>query len=186
MASAATRPWRFAGPASGTSSHWPVTQFFTSTASPIAQMFRSLVRIWSSTRMPPRSPISSPALRANCVSGRTPMESTTSSASNSLPLCVRTIRPSLPLLLKSHTPSPRMRFTPCDSRRCRAYSAISASSGGITWLAISITVTAMPRCIKVLSHLQTDESASDNDRHSRLFFRDPFANLPAVRTHCAE
>ena len=40
--------------------HWPVTKSLTSTASPTAKMSGSLVRIWSSTRMPPRSPISQP------------------------------------------------------------------------------------------------------------------------------
>ncbi len=66
------RPWRLAGPARATSSHSPVTKSRTSTASPTAKMSGSLVRMCSSTRMPPRSPTSRPAAFARVVSGRTP------------------------------------------------------------------------------------------------------------------
>ena len=62
ITSAAIRPCRLAGPASAIRLHSPVTKSLTSTASPTAKMSGSLVRIWSSTRMPPRSPI--------CQSGR--------------------------------------------------------------------------------------------------------------------
>ena len=61
ITSAAMRPWRFAGPASATRLRSPVTKSLTSTASPTAKMSGSLVRMCSSTRMPPRSPIASPA-----------------------------------------------------------------------------------------------------------------------------
>ena len=73
MTSAAMRPCRFAGPASAMRLHSPVTKSFTSMASPTAKMSGSLVRMCSSTRMPPHAPISSPADLASAVSGRTPM-----------------------------------------------------------------------------------------------------------------
>ena len=49
------RPWRLAGPASGTKLHAPVTPSRTSMASPTAQMCGSLVCKYSLTRMPPRA-----------------------------------------------------------------------------------------------------------------------------------
>ena len=69
MTSAAIRPCRFAGPASATRLHSPVTKSLTSMASPTAKISGSLVRIRSSTRMPPRAPISSPAVLASTVCG---------------------------------------------------------------------------------------------------------------------
>ena len=60
ITSAAIRPCRFAGPASGMRDHSPVTKSLTSTASPTAKISGLLVRICSSTRIPPRSPISMP------------------------------------------------------------------------------------------------------------------------------
>ena len=51
------RPCRFAGPASAIRLHSPVPKSLTSMASPTAKMSGSLVRMCSSTRMPPRSPI---------------------------------------------------------------------------------------------------------------------------------
>jgi hypothetical protein len=50
----------------------PVTRSRTSTASPTAQIFGSLVCSRSFTLIPPRAPRSRPALFASAVSGRTP------------------------------------------------------------------------------------------------------------------
>jgi len=80
ITSAAMRACRFAGPASAIRLHSPVTKSRTSTASPTAKMSGSLVRICSSTRIPPRFPISIPAIVASAVSGRTPSARITRSA----------------------------------------------------------------------------------------------------------
>ncbi|GAA3511259.1 hypothetical protein GCM10022262_39280 [Georgenia daeguensis] len=69
MESAARRPWRFAGPASGTGAAVPVTAWTTSTASPAAQMCGSEVRWSASTRMAPDAPSSSAASRAREEAG---------------------------------------------------------------------------------------------------------------------
>ncbi len=90
MTSAAIRPWRFAGPASGTWIDAPVTWSRTSMASPTAKMSGTLVRIWSSTRIPPRSPMAMPAVFASPISGRTPMPITTMSAGMASPDSVST------------------------------------------------------------------------------------------------
>ena len=90
ITSAAMRPWRLAGPASGTCDWAPVTWSRTSMASPTAKMSGTLVRMWSSTRMPPRSPIARPAVFASPTSGRTPMPMTTMSAGMALPDSVST------------------------------------------------------------------------------------------------
>jgi len=90
ITSAAIRPCRLAGPASGMSVHWPVTKSLTSTASPTAKISGSLVRICSSARIPPRWPISIPAIFASAVSGRTPIARITTSAGCILPEFVRT------------------------------------------------------------------------------------------------
>ncbi len=86
------RPCRLAGPASATRLHWPVTKSLTSMASPTAKMSGSLVCMCSSTRMPPRSPISRPAAFASVVSGRTPIARITTSAGCVFPDAVFTSR----------------------------------------------------------------------------------------------
>ena len=62
-----------------------MTKSLTSTASPTAKMSGSLVRMCSSTRIPPSSPMSIPALSASVVSGRTPNARITRSAWYDLP-----------------------------------------------------------------------------------------------------
>ena len=92
ITSATMRPCRFAGPASATRQSSPVMQSVFSTASPTAKMSGSLVRIWSSTRMPPSLPTSMPAISASAVSGFTPIPRITMSAGYASPDAVRTSR----------------------------------------------------------------------------------------------
>lgn len=63
MTSATSRPCRFAVCASGTCTGEPSTASRLTAASPTAKACGSLVRWWSSTRMPPRASSSSPAFR---------------------------------------------------------------------------------------------------------------------------
>ena len=115
ITSAAMRPCRFAGPASAMRLHSPVTKSLTSTASPTAKMSGLLVRICSSTRIPPRSPISRPAVFASVVSGRTPSARITMSAGYVLPDLVSTSSVSLAACLNPATPSLSARRMPCRS-----------------------------------------------------------------------
>ena len=109
-----------------------MTKSLTSTASPTAKISGSLVRICSSTRIPPRWPISSPAIFASAVSGRTPMARITMSAGCALPDFVRTSSEPLAVCLKPATASLSARRTPFFSRWRSTRRAHSGSSGAMT------------------------------------------------------
>ena len=70
-------------------------------------MSGSLVRMCSSTRIPPRSPISRPAAFASVVSGRTPSARITTSAGYVLPDFVFTSSAPAASCVNPATPSPR-------------------------------------------------------------------------------
>ena len=91
MLSAATRAWRFAGPASGMIHDPGRTVCSTSTASPAAQMSGCEVRMCRSTLMPPRGPSSMPASTASWVFGRTPALMMTSDVLRNRPLVSSTV-----------------------------------------------------------------------------------------------
>ena len=61
------------------------------TQSPAASTSGRLVRIWRSTAMAPRTPSSAPAAAASSVSGRTPTETSTTSAGKSKRLARRAV-----------------------------------------------------------------------------------------------
>jgi hypothetical protein len=142
------RPWRLAGPASGTTTHFSVTASRTSTASPTAQMCGSFVCSRSLTRMPPSPPISNPALRASSMFGRTPSPRITVSAGKRRPLFsttteARAVSPS------RGSSNPDTGFLRCNSTslafssRC-SQDAISGSRGAMTWPFASTRLTDNP------------------------------------------
>jgi hypothetical protein len=120
---------RFAGPASAIRLHWPVTKSRTSTASPTAKMSGSLVRICSSTRIPPSSPISIQAIRASVVSGHTPSARITRSARYRSPDWVDTVSVSFSDRSNPATPSPSATLTPWRARNSLMTCPYSGSSG---------------------------------------------------------
>ena len=78
----ATRPWRLAYVPSAMYTGWPVTRWVDSAQSPADQTPSTDVACRSSTRIASATPISMPAAAASSERGRTPMPSTTRSASN--------------------------------------------------------------------------------------------------------
>ncbi len=148
ITSAAMRPCLLAGPANAIRLHSPVTKSFTSTASPTAKISGSLVHICSSTRIPPRAPISSPAILASVASGRTPMASITRSAVYCFPDFVSTWMVLFSPALKPDTPSESAICIPCIFMYASTMCAFSLSKGNNTWSAISTRVTSKPRCIR--------------------------------------
>lgn len=69
----------------------PTYSAHTHTHSPTAYMSGSLVRMCTSTLIPPLGPSSRPAALASPLSGRTPITSITRSAGSCLPLAVSTV-----------------------------------------------------------------------------------------------
>ena len=91
--SAAIRPWRFAGTAKKFIQGFPVNGCGYSITSPTAYTLSSEVRRNLSTTIPPRSPIFNPALTANELFGRTPIDRITISVSMTRPLLKFTFNP---------------------------------------------------------------------------------------------
>ena len=161
-------PGGWPGPASGMSVHWPVTKSFTSTASPTARMSGSLVRMCSSTRMPPRWPISSPAAFASAVSGRTPIARITTSAGWAFPDAVRTSsepsaacsNPATPSLSSSlHAVLDQVALDEARHLRVeRRHDLVQLLDER----------HLEPEVGEVLHHLQADEPAADHHRALRL------------------
>ena len=147
MASAAIRPWRLAGPASGTCAAVPVTTSRISTASPTAQIAGSLVCMEGLTRMPPRGPTSRPASTASWFSGRTPTPRITRSAASVPPDLSFTLTPPS-AASNASAESPSITATPRDRRASTIGTVISGSSGGSTCAWSSTTVVCTPRFTK--------------------------------------
>ena len=92
---ARVRPWRLAREPSGRKTGVPVTASRTSTQSPAAQTWGTLVARRSSTAMAPVGPMRAPMLRASSTSGSTPTATTARSAVT-LPVSRRRVTPSSP------------------------------------------------------------------------------------------
>mmetsp|Transcript_12383 Transcript_12383/g.32371 ORF Transcript_12383/g.32371 Transcript_12383/m.32371 type:complete len:393 (-) Transcript_12383:14-1192(-) len=150
--SAHSRPWRLAGPASATIHCPPPTGFATSTASPTAQMWGSLVRMHSSTTMPPRALSLMPARSGSDVSARTPRPRMTTSAgtrwgsppfappSTTSDAFAPDADASNPLIA-----APSFTDTPFRSISAASMFAISGSKGAMSCGSASTRVTRRPR-----------------------------------------
>mmetsp|Transcript_32858 Transcript_32858/g.65192 ORF Transcript_32858/g.65192 Transcript_32858/m.65192 type:complete len:213 (-) Transcript_32858:417-1055(-) len=146
------RPWRFAGPPRATAqvSPPPTAEFFTSMASPTAQTQGSvIVRMASSTFTWPRAVHSMPAAATKPVLGRTPRAKMTMSAGSRAPDFKITSEAAAPLVgsSKAETPSLRWRSTPFLRKSSWRYSAISKSTGAMTWSMASTMLTLNFRLI---------------------------------------
>ena len=149
-------------------------------------MSGSLVRMCSSTRMPPRSPMARPADLASAVSGRTPSARITMSAGYALPDFVRTSSAPPSCCTNPATASPSASRMPCRLTWPSTRRANSRSSGASTWSSISTSVTSNPRVDQVLRRLQPDEAAADHHRAPRrLHELDPGVVVHPGEERCA-
>ena len=137
--------------------------------------------MWSSTRMPPVGPISSPASRASRVSGLMPTARITNSAANRSSFCVTTVIVSSGPGSKAATALPSRSSTPCRSsssldrrdhlgvdRRHDLAGHFQQRDGDAA-------------AAEVLGHLQADVAAADHHRPARLAaMADPGVDLVHV------
>ena len=149
MDSAATRPCRFAGPASGSTVSWPVRTSRTSLCriadGPHAWIRRPHLPVGDdAAAWADREPGGARQLRL----GRTPIARITRSASSRAPDSAITTSPPVVTASISARPSSMCSRTPLASRCCMIGAAISGSSGGITCRSFSSTVTPRPRRIR--------------------------------------
>ena len=144
-------------------------------------MAGSLVRIWSSTLMPPRSPSCTPAIVASVVSGRTPRATITRSAGWEAPERVVTSRDSSSCCANDATPSPSTTCTPCISRASLTRLAYSTSRGMSTWSASSMTVTSKPRWARfsAISRPMNPPPTTTAWRAGRTVWKPEYRSMPA-------